>query len=137
MRRRRHFRRLDHCAIAGSQHAGQWRERQVDREIPGADDADDAFGLVVYFGLGAEKAENAGRGARRRSVFIQRVRCCRACLSGPIEEATSANAVTWLERAPKSAFRAVSISLRWSTGKAMRRLSRSIRMAAEGAPWRN
>ena len=44
--RRRVFRRLDHAAIAGSENARQWRERQVHGEIPGTDHAHHAERLI-------------------------------------------------------------------------------------------
>ena len=39
--------RLDERAVAGGQHPGQRAEGQVDGEVPGADDADHAQGLVL------------------------------------------------------------------------------------------
>ena len=56
------FRRLDHCAVARRQNAGHGGEGQVERKVPGADQPDHALGLVAQLGLGAEQAQNAGRG---------------------------------------------------------------------------
>ena len=57
--RRRELRRLDHRPVAGRQHAGQRREGQVHREVPGADDPDHALGLEADLGLGAEQPQDS------------------------------------------------------------------------------
>ena len=53
----REFTGLDHGAVAGSEHLHQRTERQVYREIPRAEDADDALGLVAHFRLRAQQRE--------------------------------------------------------------------------------
>ncbi len=40
------LRHLDHDAVAGGQRGNQRAQRQIDREIPGRDDTNDALGLV-------------------------------------------------------------------------------------------
>ena len=70
----------------------------------------------------------------RFSAFIHFWTWALACLRVEIDEATSVKAEASFERAPKSVFRASSISTRWSTNRPMQRSIRSIRWAAVGAP---
>ncbi|MCY1434340.1 hypothetical protein D9M71_503990 [compost metagenome] len=51
------FRHFDHCPVAGRQGCHQRAQGQVQREVPGADDAHHTLGLVLDPGLVAEKQQ--------------------------------------------------------------------------------
>ena len=51
----RHLGGFDHGAIAGRENAGQRGDGQLDRKVPGRDDADDPFGLIFYLCAGARQ----------------------------------------------------------------------------------
>ncbi len=63
-RARRQLRHLDHHAVAGGQRGDQRAHRQVQREVPRADDADHALGLVVDAHAVAQEQQLGGTLAR-------------------------------------------------------------------------
>ena len=97
--------RLDHHAIAGGEDAGERREGQVEREIPRADDADDALGLVFDISLGAEQVQRK-RSTLRFSRFIHLREVLLGVLQRADRAATSVNSDWWPERWPKSSLSA-------------------------------
>ena len=51
------FARLDHRPVARGEHLHQRTEGELHREVPGAEDADHALGLVTHLGLGTHQPE--------------------------------------------------------------------------------
>ena len=66
------FRRLDHRPVARSQNLHQRIERQLDGEIPWAEDADHALGLEPQFSLGPQQSEReCGLALFRLGPFVE------------------------------------------------------------------
>ena len=63
---------LDHRAVAGGEHVGQWDQAQVQREVPRHDDAHDAQRLRDHAVAGADEVAQVHRAALRAHPLAQR-----------------------------------------------------------------
>ena len=94
------LRGLDHGAVPGGKDPGQRQDRRVDREVPGAENAHDPFGLILDPRTGAEKV--SGNITFRLSMRIHFLTLSRACWIPLITDITSDMRDWCRERLPKS-----------------------------------